>query len=102
MLMPSLPNWPGLMNTEMASAYVSLSESAFQGLAARRGVQPVDMGPMRGVRWKRGDLDRLIDNLPLRLDSSRSLASGGACTASDAETAESALSRVMARNTRGR
>lgn len=60
----SLPAWPALMNLEYACAYTSLSEAQFKALAARYNVAARDLGGLRGVRWRRADLDRLIDMLP--------------------------------------
>lgn len=56
--------WPGLMTTELACAYTSWSEESFLYLAARSGVRPVECADLRGTRWRRVDLDRMIDSLP--------------------------------------
>lgn len=96
----ALPNWPAMMETDMACAYVSMKETSFQALAAANGVRPVDLGPLRGVRWKRADLDRLVDSLPNRDGPSRARAEPDARAPSDAELAQQALSRVTHRSAR--
>lgn len=60
-----LPNWPAAMDTGMAAAYVGLSEASFRALACREQVFPIDMG-LSVTRWRKRDLDGLIDRLPLR------------------------------------
>lgn len=60
-----LPDWPALMSVELAAAYVGLSPDSFQALAARKGLRAVDLG-LRALRWRRRDLDALIDRLPVR------------------------------------
>ena len=84
----------------MAAAYVSMSKSSFQALAAANGVRPVDLGPLRQVRWKRSELDRLIDSLPARGEPSRARASDADHPSSDAQMAQQALSRVGHRSAR--
>ena len=96
----ALPNWPAMMATDMACAYVSLGESSFQALAAANGVRPVDLGKLRGVRWKRSELDRLIDSLPAADEPSRVRADPSAPPSSDAQMAQQALSRVEHRSAR--
>lgn len=61
-----LPNWPGLMDTATASAYLSMSEASLRLLAHRVGVTPVDCGGLSMTRWRRRDLDAMIDSLPQR------------------------------------
>lgn len=94
----ALPNWPAMMATEMAAAYVSMSESGFQALAAAHGVRPVDLGRLRGVRWKKGDVDRLVDSLPVRDGVLRDRAAHAAPRALDAELARQAMARVTHRS----
>jgi hypothetical protein len=60
-----LPNWPSLMDVHAAAAYLAISEGSFRKLAARSGIQPVDLG-LSVMRWRRSDLDRLIEKLPHR------------------------------------
>lgn len=60
-----IPDWPALMDAPTAAAYLSISESSFRFVARVQGVKPVDMG-LATVRWRRKDLDGLIDRLPAR------------------------------------
>jgi hypothetical protein len=62
----ALPDWPQLMSKEMAAAYLSIGETQFVALTAQYQIAAVDLRPLRGVLWRRKDLDRLIDTLPLR------------------------------------
>lgn len=53
----SLPNWPRLMNAEMASQYLGISATMFRTLDIRcRNIG-------RRVVWDRVDLDRYADRL---------------------------------------
>jgi hypothetical protein len=61
----ALPSWPALMDEAMACAYTSLRPESFRAVMAMKNVVPVDLG-LRIVRWKKADLDRAIDSLPLR------------------------------------
>ena len=63
---PPMPNWPALMTTELACAYTSLARASFLLLAGHHGVLPVECAGLAVVRWKRTDLDVLIDKLPAR------------------------------------
>lgn len=63
---PSLPFWPALLTTELACLYVQLSEGRFRMMARRHGVEPRDCDGFSVTRWRRSDLDRLIDSLPAR------------------------------------
>ena len=56
--------WPALLTTELACAYVQLSEASFRFLAKRRGVKPADIAGLAVTRWRKADLDRMIDSLP--------------------------------------
>ena len=96
----ALPNWPAMMTTEMAAAYVSMSRTGFQALATVNGVRPVDLGRLRGLRWKKGDIDRLVDSLPAREEPSRVSGAVVASTAVDARLAQKALSRIGSRGGR--
>lgn len=62
-----LPSWPALMDTEMAASYVGLCPATFQLVASRYSVAAVDLG-VRATRWRKADLDRLVDRLPARGD----------------------------------
>ena len=53
------------MAIETACAYLSLSPKSFRWVAARQGVRPVDLG-MAVTRWRKADLDALLDNLAAR------------------------------------
>lgn len=88
----SLPNWPAMMDLELACAYTQLGETQFRALSARYNIAPRDLGEIRGVRWRRGDLDRLIDMLPARGEPS------GAVAVPD--PAQVALERVRKRASR--
>jgi hypothetical protein len=64
-LSAALPNWPALMDARLSAAYCDMAESTFRALAALRGVRPVDLG-LSVTRWRKRDLDALIDSLPTR------------------------------------
>ncbi|WP_311267069.1 hypothetical protein [Sphingobium sp. WCS2017Hpa-17] len=53
----ALPEWPRLMDAEMAAAYFGLSAGTFRAL----GIQSRSIG--RRVVWDRVDLDRYADRL---------------------------------------
>lgn len=63
---PAIAAWPALMTTEIACAYVQLSEQSFRWLAHNRGVKPADCAGLAVTRWRRADIDRMIDSLPER------------------------------------
>ncbi|GGL48087.1 hypothetical protein [Caulobacter rhizosphaerae] len=68
-MITALPDWPAMMDLELARHYCGgLGEKPFRALAAANGVTEVDLGPLRGLLFKRADLDRMIDNLPTRQD----------------------------------
>lgn len=56
----SSERWPGLMLRETAAAYCDMTPDQFDRQCP---VAPVDQG-WRGLRWKRSQLDRWIENLP--------------------------------------
>lgn len=60
---PSIAAWPALLTTDLACLYTQLSEQSFRWLAHRSGVRPVDCAGLAVTRWRRGDLDRMIDSL---------------------------------------
>lgn len=60
------PAWPALLTTEFACAYTSLSEVSFRLLARKMKIHPVECAGLAVVRWRRTDLDALIDRLPPR------------------------------------
>lgn len=57
-----LPGWPALLDVELACAYVGMGEQTFRAFAKLNKVTPVDTG-FRMLRWRRADLDALIDRL---------------------------------------
>lgn len=61
----SLPNWPAAMDTALAASYLGLSEASFRAVAAREHVAPIDLG-LSVTRWRKRDLDALVDRLPAR------------------------------------
>lgn len=60
-----LPNWPALLDEDLAAAYLHMSPESFRAVTAQNKVAPVDMG-LRLLRWRRRDLDALVDRLPAR------------------------------------
>jgi hypothetical protein len=60
-----MPDWPAMMELEMALAYTRLGEDSFRSLLSRHGVRAVDLGNSL-VRWRKADIDAMIDRLPLR------------------------------------
>lgn len=58
-----LPDWPALMSAAVAGAYLGMSASSFEVLAARRGLRRVKLD-VRCTRWRRRDVDALIEGLP--------------------------------------
>jgi hypothetical protein len=63
----ALPNWPAVMTTQRAARYLDISENSFRALAKREGVRPLDLG-MVAMRWRRADLDNMVDRLSLQGD----------------------------------
>jgi hypothetical protein len=55
--------WPALMDLETAGHYLALAPGSLVGLLRREKVPPVDLGA-RIRRWRRKDLDDLVDRLP--------------------------------------
>lgn len=93
--MEPLPNWPVLMTTEVACAYVSLGEQSFRFITRKRSVFPVECEGLAVTRWRKSDLDRLVENLPVRGEKI------GPIGANDDTAAAQALQRVQ-RRTSGR
>jgi hypothetical protein len=58
--------WPALLTTDLACAYTQLSEQSFRWLATQRGLKPADCAGLAVTRWRRADIDRMIDSLPER------------------------------------
>lgn len=61
-----MPAWPALLTTELACAYTTLSEASFRAVAKLKGLEPRDVAGLAVTRWRRADLDALIDSLPAR------------------------------------
>jgi hypothetical protein len=89
--MEPIPNWPVLMTTEVACAYVSLGEQSFRFITRKRSVSPVDCEGLAVTRWRKADLDRLVESLPVR--GAQVLIDG----ANDDNAAELALARIRHR-----
>lgn len=88
-----MPGWPALMPIDLACAYCQMGADSFRLVTRRHGIEPVDTG-LAMTRWRRLDLDRLIDSLPAR---------GAEMSADDhandppAAAEDAALARVMRR-----
>lgn len=54
--------WPALLTEEMAARYISIELTSFQKVAARMGLQSVEVEE-GVVRWRKGDLDHLVKRL---------------------------------------
>ena len=61
----ALPNWPALMDEDMSSSYLQMERRTFRALATSHHLAPVDVGA-RLLRWRRTDLDRLVEALPAK------------------------------------
>lgn len=85
----SPPFWPALMDIRLACAYTQLGETQFKALSAYYKIPPRDLGKIRGVRWRRSDLDRMIDMLPAQGEPSEVVALQ--------DPAQAALDRVRRR-----
>jgi hypothetical protein len=100
---PQIAAWPALLTTELACAYTCLSEMSFRLLARKGSVEPVECGGLAVTRWRRTDLDRLIDSLPARgAEIQPQEASDGAPARVVADPAEEALRRAARRARGGR
>lgn len=55
--------WPALMDLGTAGAYLTLAPGSLIALLRRENIAPVDVGA-RLKRWRRQDLDALIERLP--------------------------------------
>lgn len=91
-MMRALPDWPALMDLELACAYTSLGQGQFKALTAKYEIAARDLGRLQGLRWRKADLDRLIDMLPARGEPSVEVASQ--------DPAQAALERVQRRANR--
>lgn len=61
---PTARDWPALMDLTTAGDYLALAPSSLLGLLRREHVSPVDLG-LKLRRWRRKDLDDLVERLPL-------------------------------------
>lgn len=97
---PDLPAWPAMMDLELAVAYTTLGEDSFRAVMSRNGVRPVDLGTSH-LRWRKSDIDRAIDKLPLRAPKSPTDATHDAAEASTLapfiDPAQEALERARRR-----
>ncbi|MFC3077852.1 hypothetical protein ACFODL_07100 [Phenylobacterium terrae] len=62
-----LKDWPALMDLATAGDYLALSPGSLINLLRRENVSPVDVGS-RHRRWRRRDLDALVERLPAAWD----------------------------------
>lgn len=90
--------WPALLDRPQLCAYVGLSD---QTLARILPVHPVDLG-VRGIRWKRFEIDQWINSLPPRLPFGQDSSQASGATADGEHAAaeqrrNEALARVKAR-----
>lgn len=61
-----MPAWPAMLTTELACAYTSLSEGSFKAFAKLNRLQPRECAGLAVTRWRRTDIDAIIDSLPAR------------------------------------
>lgn len=61
---PTARDWPALMDLTTAGDYLALAPGSLLGLLRREHVSPVDLG-LKLRRWRRKDLDELVERLPL-------------------------------------
>lgn len=95
----ALPDWPALMSIEVACDYLDLRATSFRYMTRMAGTQPVDCHGLALARWRRADLDRMIDSLPARGGDSTVEAREAGNTADHAslpvvDAADLALARV--------
>lgn len=91
-MIAALPDWPAMMDLDLACAYTQLGHTQFKALSAKYKITPRDLGAIRGVRWRRSDLDRMIDMLPAQGEPSGEIA--------PKDPALAALDRVQRRASR--
>lgn len=91
--------WPAILDRVQLCAYVGLSD---QTLARILPVPPVDFG-IRGIRWRRVEIDQWLISLPARLPYGQESSQASDSSAGDGEHAAAeqrrneALERVKAR-----
>jgi hypothetical protein len=61
---PTTRDWPALMDLTTAGDYLALAPGSLLGLLRREHVSPVDLG-LKVRRWRRRDLDDLVERLPM-------------------------------------
>lgn len=96
-----LPDWPAVMDEALARAYVSLGADVFQRLVRRHKVLPVDCDGARVLRYRRRDLDRMVDSLPARGETAPDEAAAPPLDSSG-DDADAGLDRVRRRAAEGR
>jgi hypothetical protein len=60
-----MPSWPALLPIDLACLYCQMGADSFRFFTRQHGVVPVDTG-LTMTRYRRSDLDRMIDSLPAR------------------------------------
>jgi hypothetical protein len=63
-----LPGWPAALTTKRAAAYLEIGEGSLLTLTRRMGVKPLPLG-LAVTRWRRADLDEMLDRLAERGES---------------------------------
>lgn len=61
---PTARDWPALMDLTTAGDYLALAPGSLLSLLRRERVAPVDLG-VKLRRWRRSDLDELVERLPM-------------------------------------
>lgn len=92
-----MPNWPALLDEALAAAYLDVSEGTFRLICAKAGLKPVDAYGIRVTRFRKTDLDALVDRLPARGATSDPEAPGAAAGVVDEDAV---LARINARGQR--
>lgn len=89
----TMPAWPLLMDALTAGLYLEVSADTFLSIVRRAGLRPVDLG-VGVVRWRRRDIDDLVQGLPAR--------GGEAGHVQAPVDFQAALERAAGRSKRGR
>lgn len=61
---PTARDWPALMDLSTAGDYLAIAPGSLLSLLRREHVSPVDLG-LKLRRWRRRDLDDLVERLPM-------------------------------------
>ena len=61
---PTARDWPALMDLTTAGDYLAIAPGSLLSLLRREHVSPVDLG-LKLRRWRRRDLDDLVERLPM-------------------------------------